>query len=192
MGRNIYKLVDSTIELIREKGYHRLSVDDILKKSGVQKSNFYYHFKTKDDCVMAALDRMLELMEENTWQVILAKKSLSPKERLEKLSEALAKSFESDNGKVGDPFGNLAVELADYSPRFQGKVNDYFIRYVSYVEGVIQEGIEEEEFGESLIPREVAESFIAQMQGAFVLARAFQDANAFRRNLNFFLNLISF
>ena len=191
MSRNKYKLIDTAIDLMRQKGYSQVSVDEILARSGVQKSNFYYHFKTKEACAMAAIERMLELMDERIWQEILGDKSLSPKERLEKLFDFLAQAFEKDSGKIGDPFGNLAAELADHNQKFQQKLNDYFIRYASYIEGVIDEGIEEEEFSRSYIPREVAEAILAQMQGAYLLARAYQDVNAFRRNVEFLLNAIS-
>ena len=189
--RNKFKLIDAAIALMCEKGYHHMTVDDILEKSGVKKSNFYYHYESKEACAMAAFDAMLEKVDDEIWQRILNNKSLSPKERLEHLAEFLVKQFESGGGKTGDVFGNLTAELADQHSFFQEKLNDYFIRYASYLEGVIQEGIEEDEFRQSIIPREAAEAILSQIQGAYLLARAYQDPAALRRNIDFLINILS-
>lgn len=190
MGRNKYKLLDVTAKLIGERGLGRVSVDDILKESQVQKSNFYYHFKTKDDLALAALDSIIERIDNDIWQGILQDKSLSPHERLEKLVATLVSQFEAAGGKVGDPIGHLLMESDETNPKIQEKLNDFFMRYAAYIENVIQEGMEEDEFRQSLIPREVAEAIICQIQGAYLLARAHQEPAVFRRNIEFLINTI--
>lgn len=190
MGRNKYKLLDVTAKLIGERGFGRVSVDDILKESKVQKSNFYYHFKTKDDLALAALDSIIERIDNDIWQGILQDKSLSPHERLEKLVVTLVSRFEAASGKVGDPIGHLLMEADETNPKIQEKLNDFFMRYAAHIENVIQEGMEEDEFRQSLIPREVAEALICQIQGAYLLARAHQEPTVFRRNIEFLINLI--
>jgi len=81
--------------------------------------------------------------------------------------------------------------MAGHDPQIQTKLNDYFIRYSSFIESVIAEGIEEDEFRQSLIPREAAEAILTQIQGAYLLARAYQDPAALRRNIEFLINVIS-
>lgn len=192
MARNRYKILDTAVRLIGEQGgFHQVSVDEILKQSNVQKSNFYYHFKSKEALALATLDAMIQHVDEEIWQGILQNKTLSPKERLDKLVETLVQQFEASQGKVGDPFANLVVELKGHETEFQQKVNDFFIRYSAYLEGVIQEGIEEDEFRQSLIPREVAEAILSQIEGAYILARAYQEPAALRRNIEFLINVIS-
>ncbi|PIQ85811.1 MAG: hypothetical protein COV74_07285 [Candidatus Omnitrophica bacterium CG11_big_fil_rev_8_21_14_0_20_45_26] len=191
MGRrNKFKILDATVKLMGEQGFSRVSVDDILKESQVQKSNFYYHFKSKEDIAIAALSEMLAKVDDEIWQGILQDKALSPKDRLEKLVAHLIETFERNQGKMGDPFGNLVAEMGDHNQRFQEKLNDYFIRYSSYLESVIEEGIEEDEFRRSLIPREAAEAILCQIQGAYLLARAYQDPGTLRRNIEFLINII--
>ncbi|MBI4388135.1 MAG: TetR/AcrR family transcriptional regulator [Candidatus Omnitrophica bacterium] len=191
MARNKFKILDTTVRLISDRGFSQISVDDILRESNVQKSNFYYHFRTKEDLAIAVLDEMMQKVDEEIWQGILQDKSLSPKQRLDKLIEKLVSDFETAGGKIGDPFGNLISEVNSHDERFQVKVNDYFIRYSSFLEGVIHEGIEEDEFHQSLIPREAAEAILSQIQGAYLLSKAYQDPGALRRNIEFLINVIS-
>ncbi|GEO68322.1 TetR/AcrR family transcriptional regulator [Levilactobacillus acidifarinae] len=47
------KLIDTTDQLIRKKGYDSISVEDITKASGVAKGTFYNYFKKKEDIIQA-------------------------------------------------------------------------------------------------------------------------------------------
>ena len=46
------KLVSAGLELIKEKGFDAINVEDITKKAGVAKGTFYVYFKRKEDIVM--------------------------------------------------------------------------------------------------------------------------------------------
>src|SRR6476646_5610910 len=55
------KILKCAHDLFYCVGYHATSVDDILRDCGVAKSNFYYHFRTKDDLALEVLIlRMVE------------------------------------------------------------------------------------------------------------------------------------
>ena len=45
------KLLDVTNELIKEKGFYKLSIGDITERAGVAKGTFYIYFKHKEDIV---------------------------------------------------------------------------------------------------------------------------------------------
>lgn len=46
------KLISAGLELIKEKGFDAINVEDITKKAGVAKGTFYVYFKRKEDIVM--------------------------------------------------------------------------------------------------------------------------------------------
>ena len=46
------KLISTALELIKEKGFDAINVEDITKKAGVAKGTFYVYFKRKEDIVM--------------------------------------------------------------------------------------------------------------------------------------------
>ena len=46
------KLVSAGLELIKEKGFDAINVEDITRKAGVAKGTFYVYFKRKEDIVM--------------------------------------------------------------------------------------------------------------------------------------------
>ena len=47
------KLVSAGLELIKEKGFDAINVEDITRKAGVAKGTFYVYFKRKEDIVLA-------------------------------------------------------------------------------------------------------------------------------------------
>jgi len=50
------RLLDSALRIIREKGYHATSVDELCAAAGVTKGAFFHHFKSKEDLAVAAAD----------------------------------------------------------------------------------------------------------------------------------------
>lgn len=46
------KLISTALELLREKGFEAINVEDITKKAGVAKGTFYTYFKRKEDIVL--------------------------------------------------------------------------------------------------------------------------------------------
>ncbi len=46
------KLITAGLELIKEKGFDAINVEDITKKAGVAKGTFYTYFKRKEDIVL--------------------------------------------------------------------------------------------------------------------------------------------
>ena len=50
------------VELIREKDYSSITVNDIIERANVGRSAFYAHYRDKDDLFVGELDRVIELL----------------------------------------------------------------------------------------------------------------------------------
>ncbi len=69
------KLISAGLELIKEKGFNAINVEDITKKAGVAKGTFYIYFKRKEDIVMEIsrtpfgeiADNVPETMDSKKW-----------------------------------------------------------------------------------------------------------------------------
>jgi AcrR family transcriptional regulator len=50
------RMLDGIAGALAERGYARLTVDDILKRSGISRRTFYEQFGDKDDCLFTAYE----------------------------------------------------------------------------------------------------------------------------------------
>lgn len=67
-------LQNALIELILEKGYDAVMVQDILDRANVGRSTFYAHFQAKEDLLMNHLDSLMKAFEAHA-QPVLARHS---------------------------------------------------------------------------------------------------------------------
>lgn len=50
-------LLDTALRLFNQHGYHATGIDLIIAEAGVAKTTLYRHFETKEDLILAALER---------------------------------------------------------------------------------------------------------------------------------------
>lgn len=60
--RTKQRLKEALNELIVEKGYDRVTVQDLIDRADVGRSTFYAHYETKDDLMMSQLGQLREEM----------------------------------------------------------------------------------------------------------------------------------
>jgi AcrR family transcriptional regulator len=51
-----HQLIETAVRVFSSNGFHRTSLDLIALEAGVSKMTIFYHFKNKEDLVIAALD----------------------------------------------------------------------------------------------------------------------------------------
>lgn len=81
-------LIDTALRLFYTHGFHATGIDKILAESGVAKMTLYKHFRSKDDLVLAALQRRDEQFR--TWLMnAMEQAAPDPRGRLLALFDAL-------------------------------------------------------------------------------------------------------
>jgi AcrR family transcriptional regulator len=80
-------ILDAAEELLAEKGYHEMSIDEIAARVGVSKGTVYLHFSSKEELVLAQLERGMRRFVQGA-DVVLAS-TASPREKLVSLMELI-------------------------------------------------------------------------------------------------------
>lgn len=55
-------LSEAFVELMREKGYSAITVNDLIERANIGRSTFYSHYRHKDDLFVHELDRVIEVL----------------------------------------------------------------------------------------------------------------------------------
>lgn len=55
-------ILDTAAQVFRKKGFHGASMADIAEALGVQKASLYHHVKSKQEILLALLDRALDML----------------------------------------------------------------------------------------------------------------------------------
>lgn len=101
-------LVDVALTLFLSEGFHATGIDRILKEAGVAKMTLYNHFKSKEELVLATLERRDENFRQ--WLFETAEARTAPgKERLLGLFDSLSEWFAQPDFR-GCMFINAAAE----------------------------------------------------------------------------------
>ncbi len=184
------KLIEATIELMSSRGFEAMGINSILDTAGVSKSNFYYHFKSKEDLCLAALDSMSDMFFAQMLDPVLSNKALSPRKRLEKLLKGMADMMESECCNKGCPFVNLATETSDFIPAFRERISQYFDRYQQKLAECIDEGIRLGEFRSDVSAKLAAQVLLASMNGTIVLTKVHKRPQVMKENIKSFLAML--
>ncbi len=184
------KLIEATIELMSVRGFEPMGIQSILDAAGVSKSNFYYHFKSKEELCLAALDAMSEYFFREIVDPVLTNKSLSPKKRLEKYLKNTADMMESECCVKGCPFTNLASETSDYVPAFRERISQFFERYQQTLSDCFEEGVELGEFRSDISPHLASQIMLACMNGTMVLTKVHKKPQVMKENIRALMSML--
>lgn len=90
------KVLEAARELFGRRGYQATSMDQLLEAAGVSPSNFYYHFKGKEELAREVIESYMEGVREEM-RPVLADGKLTPRQKLEGLHQYFLQSMvESD------------------------------------------------------------------------------------------------
>ncbi|MFL7871948.1 MAG: TetR/AcrR family transcriptional regulator, partial [Anaerolineales bacterium] len=73
-------ILDAAAQVIRQKGFHGASMADIAGAVKLQKASLYHHVSSKQEILLALLDRALEMLFEQI--DVIAKQPLPADEKL--------------------------------------------------------------------------------------------------------------
>ncbi len=178
------RLIESTRELLWERGYVGTSPKAIQQRAGAGQGSMYHHFAGKPDLALAAIRRTAEEMRARAEEQFSA-----PGAALERIRAYLRR--ERDVLK-GCPVGRLTQDpevMADETLR--APVDETFIWLRGRIAEVLAEGRDRGELTAGLDPVATASTVVAVLQGGYVLARAANSTEPFQQAVTGVLGLLA-
>ncbi|WBB69543.1 TetR/AcrR family transcriptional regulator [Micromonospora sp. WMMD812] len=168
------QLIESTRELLWERGYAATSPRAILDRAGAGQGSMYHHFAGKEDLAAAAM--------RSTAQQLLGRAEAdltSDGSAFERVKAYLLRQREVLRGcPVGRMTGDAEVLE---SAVLQDVVATTFDQLRAHIVAVIRDGVNNDEFSRGVQPADLADTVLAVVQGGYVLARAAGDPAPFDR-----------
>lgn len=178
------RLIESTRELLWERGYVGTSPRAIQQRAGAGQGSMYHHFSGKPDLALAAIARTAEEMRAGVEEILGG-----PGTAVERVSAYLRREREVLRGC---PIGRLAQDpdvMAD--PALRRPVEETFAWLRDRLAEVLAEGRDRGELHTSLDPGATAATIVAVLQGGYVLARAAGTPEPFHQAIEGVLALLS-
>ncbi len=178
------QLIESTRELLWERGYVGTSPKAIQERSGAGQGSMYHHFQGKSELALAAIGRNADDLRTR------AEAEFSgPGTVVERVTAYLRR--ERDALK-GCPVGRLTQDpdvMAD--PDLRRPVEETFGWVTGRLAELLDEGRANGELDASLDPTATATALVAVLQGGYVLARAAGSPDVFAKAVEGALGLLA-
>ncbi|GLP64639.1 TetR family transcriptional regulator [Streptomyces sp. TUS-ST3] len=177
------RLIESTRELLWERGYVGTSPKAILERAGAGQGSMYHHFKGKPDLALAAIRRTAAELRATAEEVLGGPGT--PYERIE------AYLRRERDVLRGCPIGRLTMDPDIVaSDELRAPVDETIDWLRERIAGIVEEGKEQGRFASSLDGEEIAATVLATVQGGYVLARASGSPAAFDTGVRGLLSLL--
>ena len=177
------KLLLEAAKLIHTKGFNNTSIQDILDAASVTKSNFYYHFDSKEQLGFEVLERRIRFFYGLVIEPSLDNRELSPMERVNAFLDRALALGSAPEGELGCPFGNLAQEMSSIHEPLRQTLSMFFNAGTARLEECFEEGKKTGDFKETLPSKQLAEFVLGQIQGSFLLRKTHRDVRVMESNI---------
>jgi len=165
------RILEAAARLFAEQGYHATGVAGILRAAGVKSGSLYHFFSSKEDLLVAVMQRHLDMLRPQILERAAAESvTEDPLEHVFSLLGIYRRSLLVSGCKLGSPVGSLALEVGNGLPRVRVLIERYFAIWVAQVR----------EWLEAAGPRlpaglergALAQHVLAVAQGGIIQARA--------------------
>jgi len=169
------KLLDAALTVIRTKGYSATTVDDICHAAGVTKGSFFHHFKSKDELALAAAQHFSD-MADGLFAQAPYHAAKDPAERVLGYIDFRAAMLAGEIPQYSCLLGTMVQETYATHPAIREACDRHISGHAAMVAKDIAEAKRLHAPKASWSPEGLAFYTQAVLQGAFILAKAKQDA----------------
>ena len=116
------RIVDSAYELFARRGVRAVGVDEVVERARVAKATLYRHFPSKDDLVVAFLERREEVWTRGVVEQGARRRGDDPEQQLLAIFDVFDDWFRRDDFEACS-FINVLLELGAHHPASKASID---------------------------------------------------------------------
>jgi AcrR family transcriptional regulator len=163
------RVLTAAYELFSRRGIRAVGTDEVIVRAGVARATLYRHFATKNDLVLAVLERREEVWTRGLIEEQSRQRGNTPEEQLLAIFDVMHDWFQLRDGYEGCSFINVLLEVGPDHPAGQA-----CIVHIDHVRDIVRRRAVAADLTDV---EEFASSWHILMKGAIILA-AVGDLNA--------------
>jgi AcrR family transcriptional regulator len=165
------RILATAYDLFSRRGIRDVGIDEVIERAGVAKATLYRHFPSKDDLVMAFLERREERWTLAWVEAEAKRRGTTPEDQLLAIFELFDEWFHREDFEACS-FINVLLEMGPAH-----RVGQASVRHLASIRSIVGRLAEEAELRD---PASFAHSWHILMKGSIVAA-AEGDAEAAKR-----------
>ena len=169
------RIVEAARDLFFRQGYTATGVAQVLKAAGANSGSLYYFFPSKEDLLVAVLEKYRSMLEPRVLKPAFRKKD--PIERLFAILHGYRLLLEATGFELGCPIGNLALEISNSQPQARRLIIENFNAWCDAIRRLIEDAADR--FPADIEAAALATHVLATMEGSVMLARAYRSFEPF-------------
>lgn len=169
-------ILEKCAPVFNQRGFIGTSLSDLENATGLTKGCIYGLFKNKEELAVACFDYARFLIHERMDSE--ARKKENAIEKLQAIFDLYRTFPDFWPIKGGCPILNTSIEADDTNPELQIKVVKALEIWRRYFASIITRGIRHGEIQPNANPNEVATLFIALLEGATMMTKAYNDSSS--------------
>ncbi|MBI2173584.1 MAG: TetR/AcrR family transcriptional regulator [Candidatus Omnitrophica bacterium] len=178
------RLLDAAQTLMLAKGFTATTVDEICEKAKLTKGSFFHYFESKDHLGRQVLERFCTSSQKR--QQACCGHEADPLKRLFSYIDNAIRMSKDPCMSNGCLLGLFSQELSDTNAPIRSACRKGFEEWAEIFGAEVAKAKARYAPKASFVPRELAEHFIAIMEGSMILGKAKGDRTVVGRNLTHF------
>lgn len=180
------RILDAALDLVLERGYAGMSLDQLIQRVGITKGAFFYHFKSKKDLAMALLRRF----DEADKAVLQASRQRARKLSRDPLQQLLifVGLFEEMFEGLSEPypgclFASYTNELQQFDADTRALIRESFRAWRDFFREQLDAVAAKHPPRMDVDMDSLADTFSVMIEGAFIVSKSLGEPEVVTRQL---------
>jgi TetR/AcrR family transcriptional repressor of nem operon len=183
------KIIASTLEVMKGRGYQAVTVDEIISHAGVSKGSFYHAFRSKEELAMAAM----EVYGARGWGIVANgdyRHIADPVKKAKAFARHI-KEKSDDLWKHGCLLGALALEVAESHPKLISKIDALFNNLEDGAEQIFTPALKAKKI-RKVTGKQLGRHFLSVVEGGIVVSKSHSDPDTLKAEIGHFIRYLDY